>query len=378
MDEAWSGVLPVGAPEVQNDFELTYGMAAGWTLSACALLAVLVEPPLLVLADRHPRRWFLAGSTAFGGVCMLMAGVSPRYPWLLGALLLCGPASGCMTGLARAALVDAQPEARERAMTRWTFWGYAGDLATPALLALLSWLAMGWREALVLMGIATLMIACWIWRRPGSEPPRGTAEPDDSPPPVAMALRGALRNRRLVLWLLAVTLCGLLDEIVVAFGALQLETRLGLSVRQRSLVLVCWMLGSMAGLLALDRLLRRLPPLRLLQLASLGGGAAYFVWLGADSVMASALWSCTAGFFCAALYPLAQAQAFRALPEQSGMVTAIGSLLGPVDIALPLLVGVIADRLGLPAAMLFLGVQPIGLLLLATWTQWRDDRRGDA
>jgi len=93
LDEWSSGIPAVASPDLQREFGVSYGMAAGWVLTAFGLLAVIVEPPIFVLADRYPRRWFVCGGLgALGAVCVA-AGFAPSYGWLLVALLLFGPAS---------------------------------------------------------------------------------------------------------------------------------------------------------------------------------------------------------------------------------------------------------------------------------------------
>jgi fucose permease len=71
------------------------------------------------------------------------------------------------------------------------------------------------------------------------------------------------------------------------------------------------------------------------------------------------------GVFTAPLYPIAKAQVYRELPERSGMVNALTTVFTSVELAVPLLLGLIADRLGLAVAMCLLLLQPLGLLLLA-------------
>ena len=71
------------------------------------------------------------------------------------------------------------------------------------------------------------------------------------------------------------------------------------------------------------------------------------------------------GLTTAPLYPLAKAQAYRSLPDQAGMVNAVGHVFQPLDIVVPLILGVIADRFGLVPALLLLAAQPAGLLWIA-------------
>ena len=90
LDELASGVAPAGSPELLRDFHLTPALAAGWTLVAMQLLAV-VEAPLLALTARWPRRSLLAVSQlAVAGTCALAA-ASPSHWFLLAALT--GPVS---------------------------------------------------------------------------------------------------------------------------------------------------------------------------------------------------------------------------------------------------------------------------------------------
>ncbi|MFL5421135.1 MAG: hypothetical protein ACJ79Y_10255, partial [Myxococcales bacterium] len=117
LDELASGVAPAGSPELLRDFHLTPALAAGWTLVAMQLLAV-VEAPLLALTARWRRRSLLAVSQfAVAGTCALAA-ASPSHWFLLAALLLYGPATGMACATAQAALVDRAPGDAERVLSR--------------------------------------------------------------------------------------------------------------------------------------------------------------------------------------------------------------------------------------------------------------------
>jgi hypothetical protein len=59
------------------------------------------------------------------------------------------------------------------------------------------------------------------------------------------------------------------------------------------------------------------------------------------------------------------AQAYRTLPDQAGMVSALGHLFFPLTLALPFVLGTIADHVGLVATLLVLTAQPVGLFVLA-------------
>jgi FSR family fosmidomycin resistance protein-like MFS transporter len=363
LDELSCGVPFVGAPGVQGTFGVSYGMAAGWTLAAVHLLSFILEPPLFVLSDRYPRRWFICGGLFALGLICIGSGLAPTYWLLLVGLALFGPASGAGVSLSQAALMDANPGARERWMLRWTLSGVAGDLATPVLFAALALFALGWRTAFVTCGFLLLAYAALLWTR--DFPERSTPGPGEKVIPIRTAVAAALGNRRLLRWLFGVWLCGLLDETLVAFGTLHMRDHLGAGTTERSALLVLWTIGSAIGLVATERLLERFRPLPLLAACSVLGVVVYVAWVFAASVAVSGVLFFGVGLLTAPLYPLAKAQAYRALPDQAGMVNAVAHVFKPLDILLPLALGLIADRFGLAAALVVLAAQPAGLFWIA-------------
>ena len=130
----------------------------------------------------------------------------------------------------------------------------------------------------------------------------------------------------------------------------------------------------MFGLLVLDRLTSRFPPILLLAGGGLSGSLFYLGWLGADSPFASAIWLFLVGFTTSCLYPLTKAQAYNSFPGSASTVNAVGSLFTPVEIAMPLALGLVADRFGLVAALLCVLTQPLLLGLAGLGLHRRRDR----
>lgn len=363
LDELASGIPFVAAPEIKSDFGVSYGQAAGWLLTAMGALGIVLEPPLFLLADRHPRRWFVCGGLAVLGGSCLLASIAPSYGVLVVALLIFGPASGCGVTLSQATLMDAHPEDRERVMVRWTLSGELGDLLAPAFFTLMVWWGAGWRGAFAAVGGVLVLYAAVLWRRSFPEPPAGTAEPDPEMRPALWApLRIGLKRPRLLLWAGATILCSLMDEILVAFGSLYLRDEVGFDLETRAAVLTALMLGGVLGLVSLERLLPRFEPRALLAFAGVGSLFAFGAWLCALNPWASGACFFFTGFFTAAHYPLAQAQAYRALPEGSGSLNALLTVGGAALLPVPILVGVVADQVGLFPALALLAVQPLGVV----------------
>jgi predicted MFS family arabinose efflux permease len=361
-DELATGVVPAGAPELLSAFELTPARAAGWTLFAFGVLGALLEPPLLALAHGRRARPLRVAALALMAAASLAAALAPTYWLLLVALVLYGPASGVGVNLAQAALIAANPRRSEPVLARWELFGLVGDLLAPAALAVSVALGLGWRGAMgAVAGLAALQaLAAWRVREAGEA--EGEEEEGLSLRESLRALRGC---RPLIAWSLAAVLCGLMDEILVSFGALFLAERVAVDATQRAFVLGAGVLGGMLGALLLERFASRLRPSALLAVSGLGCAAAYGLWLAATGWVASALALGAAGMFASAHYPLLRARAFAALPERPHVVLAAGSLFSGFDMVLPLLVGWVADGAGVGAALLLLLVQPAGVVLAA-------------
>ena len=262
--------------------------------------------------------------------------------------------------------MDAYPEERERVLARWTFMGAMGDFAAPALIGAYALVSLGWRAAFITSGLFIAAYALVVARQRFPEhPTTAPTEAEQEAPGIRAALGMALRDRTLLVWLFGCWLCSLLDEILVAFGALFMRDELGAGPAERSAILMAFMAGGMVGLLVLERLLARVDPLRMLRAAALGSAIAYAAWLSVRSPVASAFWMFLTGLFSSSLYPIAKAQAYRALPGRSGMLNAVAHLFTPLDFLLPMALGLIADRFGLVAALTVLIAQPVGLFVIA-------------
>jgi predicted MFS family arabinose efflux permease len=363
IDELATGVVPSGAPELLNAFGLTPARAAGWTLFAFQVLGAVLEPPLLALAHGRRQRAMRSAGLALMALTTLAAALAPSYWLLLVALALYGPASGLGVNLAQAALVSENPERSEAVLARWTLLGLAGDLLAPLTLAASVALGFGWRGALFAVAALAMVEAVAMLRvRNGAGDVPEDEEPEGS---LREALSTALRCRPLLAWSAVVVLCGLMDELLVSFGTLFLTEHLEATATDRAAILSAWVVGGIVGSALLERFASRFRPSTLLAFTGLGCTVAYAAWLAATTWLTSAVALGVAGVFASAHYPLLKARAFAALPERPHLVLAMGSLLGWLDLALPLIVGAVADGPGLFAAMLVLLAQPVGVLLSA-------------
>ena len=360
-----SGVGIVATPDLERSFGASHALATAVLFLVPGIVAFLVEPILFVLADKYPRRWFIRGGVAAMAVSAVIAALARGPVALACALSIMYIAVGASSALGQATLVDGAPDARGRTIARFTLLSLAGDLAAPLLLAVLAIGGFGWRAAYAVVAVALAIwaIGMWFARIEG----RGGGDDDDDAGPspgVMAALKMALTDRTLLFWLFATSLCDLLDEILVVLASIHVRDDFGASAVWQTATIVACVAGDVVGLLVLDRVLRTRPERTVLAWSAGACAVAYGAWLLAPTPLAGVILMVPVGVFAGPLYPLASAQAYAQRPEASGAVLAASHLFTPLGLALPFLLGALADYAGSHVALAMLLVQPLGLVAL--------------
>ncbi|HET8935350.1 MAG TPA: MFS transporter [Polyangiales bacterium] len=371
VDELWSGVAVVAAPEVEKLHEVSHAQYTLWVFAVPILLSSLIEAPIALVSDRLPRQRLLASSLAMLAAALGLAAFATT-PWFLaGALSLAGAASGVACDSAQAELITRHPGGPTPAMARWLAFAAAGDALVPLVIAAAYWLGGTHRSALCVCALLLAAQSLSAFRAPKTVP---VPVPDDTEGtiPLRAALAQAARKPRLWLFLFGASACTLLDEVVVALGALRLHQDLGWTESQAALVMTGLSSGAVLGALISERLLKTISSRRLLIYAAAASCILLAVVATADSapVIVTALFCL--GMTCALHWPLVKAAAYELVPGQPGVVNALQQAFVGMDIALPLLVGLIASHFGLAAALASLVAEPVILLIVAAF--WRTSK----
>jgi predicted MFS family arabinose efflux permease len=364
IDEIVSTIPVLALPLIRTEMALDYAQV-GWLLGIGGLSAWLVEPSLYAASDHWPKRRILMLALLGMIAALALAGSSPTFAILLVAFLLMGATNGPLLGMGQSFLIDTNLGQSLRTMTRWTFMAALGDLAGPALIAAAFALGMGWRDlfwAGALIWLALLVVLA-VQRLPAAMIAAENDEPfswrlvrDD------LAL--ALRTPQLIQWLLLLLLPSFLDEMFLAFAGLFLQERLAMTPTAISVALGVHVVGGLMGLVLLERIGQRFPPQWLLGwLALLVLAGLLLLVLSPTPLLAMvALW--ITGVGVSGWYPIASAEAFRALPGRSGTVRALSSLTTPIEVIVPLLIGLAAERWGIQVGVALLMLAPLAVLLL--------------
>lgn len=373
LDELTFGFLVVGLPLARDTFHMTYEQI-GLLFTAGAISALAIEPVINLASDHISKRVpILAGMFCLVGTFAL-AGLTDRYVLLVLAVALADPAIGAAVGLSQAALVEQQPNTATRTMARWTMLSSVGDLLSPLVVAATVAIGGGW-TALSLMAAALWLLAAGVALPLRFPRPAVSLTSDDESSSSAwvemrQAIVAALHDWVLFRWMGILFMATMVDEIFLGFAGLMLHDRLHATVQSTSLILALGMIGGMVGLLMLERVLARssdqqragirlLPWLALLTLAGIVALLlAQALWLGAVALFAI-------GLGATGWYPVARAATYERLPGHAGLARAITGLVMPLELILPAVVGVLASQFGLVTALGFLGLAPVGVLLLA-------------
>ena len=366
LDELITGFPVVGLPLLRDQLGLSYGQI-GLLFSVEALSGMIFSPIISLLSDRGSKRWWVIGGSLGLAISLVVMGSTHNFDLLLAAFALSSPAGSAAVGLSQATLIDAAPQESTKTMTRWTLMGSVGDLLSPLAVATIATLQLGW-PALCWLGTAAWLgaaLAVGFQRFPR---PTGVVDKTETTGDVKLwaGLREALRDPVLLRWAALSLIPTMMDEVFLGFVALYLRDVLHASQVVIGVALTVSMVGSLVGLLTLDRVFRksRISSVRLLSwlaLLSLVGVIGFLV--------TRSIWLATVTLFVihlgvAGWYPIAKAQAYDRQPGRSGTVRAVIGLGAPFEVALPGLVGIVAGRFGALAGVALLGLAPLLILLL--------------
>jgi fucose permease len=331
-------------------------------------IALVIEAPLFAFADARPH--LRPGLMALGLVGMAAGILVESYAtntWTLAlGVTMYGPCTGLALNLGEGILVDAAPERVERTMSRLAILANLGDATAPIVI-----LAAGFHGAALGVSVALLASVAPMYLAAKAKLASAAAEkpddddPEDAPPePTRVAIKAAFKNRTLLAWMLATTMCTLLDETLTALAGLLTHERFGEAASTAALI--AFSIGAAAGVIALEKIKRS--PLEVLAVSSVLCLVAFAAFIASTNAALTVCLAVLVGAFSAPLYPYAKAQAYRCIPGRSGVVNAVFQVFGVIDVAAPVLLALVADRSGVPAALACLGLEPLvvgGLALVS-------------
>jgi predicted MFS family arabinose efflux permease len=372
--DEWTTFLPAGALEpIRHDLGLTYAEVSGVLVALSA--GGLVGTFFVIAADYVSRRVLASLGAATYGLAMIAFGVGHSLPVLLAAAFAWGAASDAFVHASEVALVDLAEDALAKTLARMNAWAAVGDLLGPATLAAAALLGFGWRGAFLGGGAAMLGYAAWLaaHRFPPPHPPKGSAQPFAGVWKDIWAIAG---DREVLLLAAVLGLFSLLDEPLDGFMIAYFERVRGLTPALASAPVVALLVGGMIGFAAFVRLTGARSPRTIILACAALMAATLPVAIYAPNMPLQLAAALADGMAGAVLYTTLESVLLALRPGQAGATSAVVSTVGMAGMAVPALVGALADARGLGAGLaLYAAVPPI-VLMLAAW--WRRGRRRPA
>lgn len=349
LHDGYTDLLYLLLPVWQAEFGLGYAEVGALRSAYTATMAALQVPSSL-LAERMSPVVVLAGGTVLAALCFALAGVSAGVFGLLGALMIGGIGASVQHPIGSAIVARAFTGARSRAaLGVYNFTGDLGKMAMPPLAAGLLAL-MAWRPALwVVAGLGLVVAALVVAVAPAgahapaaSEAKAGAAIDPDPPaaPPSGFRLLlgiGALDNaaRSGFLTFLPFLLQAKGGSLATIALALTLVLAGGAAGK-----LVCGYLGARLGVLATILLTEGLTAAGIIVLLFLPLAAALAL-LPLVGIALNGTSSVLYGSVPELVAPGARTRAFGIF--YTGTIAA--------SAAAPPVLGLLADRLGVPGTM---------------------------
>jgi predicted MFS family arabinose efflux permease len=340
--------LPFGALEpLRHDLGLSYTGAA-------ALLALypgigVVGGVFGVLADRYSRRLIAAGGALGYAAGLLLFAVATNVPMLVIAVTVMGFAGDAMVRATDVALVDVAGDRLELAVARATLLGTIGDLAGPALLAVCLTAGLGWRAAFVVAGLGMAGYALLLASQPLPAPTRPADATPDADQRPRQEVAAVLRDRRVFRLGLLAALVDVFDEPFLAFAIAYLVTTRGQPAGVAALTAGVGLAGGVAAAAWASRVERaEITPSAVAVLLVGGVGAI----VATPHPVGAALGAAGVGAAVNLAWISLEARVLRLRPGQAGTTSAMVSAVAQLAVLVPLVAGVLADRAGVPTALL--------------------------
>lgn len=350
---------------MRSDLGLDYAQI-GYLLALPAILAAAFEPAFGLLADAgHRRAIVVAGGLAFAAGLGMIA-LAPGFGWLLAGSIVLFPASGAFVALSQAMLMDQDPERHEVNMARWTLAGAAGAVLGPLILTAGVALGLGWRA--LVAGLALLTLPLVAGAR-GTEPGRAAHESFRA---AALGALRALRRGEVIRWLVVAEATNLMGDILLGYLALYFVDEAGLSPVAAGGAIVIWTVAGLIGDALLLVVLPRASGFHVLRVTAVLALALYPAFLLVPDARVKVALLALIALVHAGWYAIPQGRLFTELGDESGTAVALSSVGGAIGGVVALVIGMLAERAGLQAALWIAMLAPVALLALVTRASGRE------
>ncbi|HSJ54732.1 MAG TPA: MFS transporter [Anaerolineae bacterium] len=342
-------------PFLKDELSLSYTVSSlHFTAFAVGILLVGLGGHLVI---RRLGRWRALWLGAFGmGLSALLLIAGRSAPLTIGASFCMGLVGSLLLAAVPSALSDRHGELRAVALSEANVIASGISAAAPLLVGWFAAAPGGWRLALVVAALAPFMMRLGFRH--------AALAPSTSDAHVSPSTRRPLPLFFWVYWA-ALVLAVSVEFCMIFWSADYVENSLGLLKAHAAQSTSLFLAGMIVGRLAASRLVQRFSSDRLVMASLAVAGAGFLLFWLAGTPLPGLVGLFVTGLGVAGLYPMLLALALgvaRDDPDQAGARTTLAS--GTAILALPLVLGRLADLVGIRPAYGIVGVLLIGILAI--------------
>lgn len=363
LDELVFGVGETAWPLIRDDLNLSYTQI-GLLLSLPGIIAAFIEPFIGILGDVWRRRLLILGGGILFTASLLMTSTSYSFIFLLFSFILFFPSSGAYVSLSQANLMDSDESRHEQNMARWTFAGSLGVVTGPFLLGLFVYLGLGWRGTYALLASLSALSLIVAFRYLPADK-KNTPFPSFNE--VFDGFKSAfqsLKRKEVWRWLLLLEFADLMLDVLFSFLALYFVDVVNANETQAGIAVTIWLvMGLITDFLFIPYVDKLKDTAQFLRRTALLNLITFIGFMLIPGFIPKIILVILVNLSNTGWYSILQGRLYSSLPSQSASIMAIGAVTTPLAKALPLLIGILADRAGLDIAMWVLLLAPIALLI---------------
>lgn len=363
LDELVFGVGETAWPLIRDDLNLSYTQI-GLLLSLPGIIAAFIEPFIGILGDVWRRRLLILGGGILFTASLFMTSTSYSFIFLLFSFILFFPSSGAYVSLSQANLMDSDESRHEQNMARWTFAGSLGVVTGPFLLGLFVYLGLGWRGTYALLASLSALSLIVAFRYLPADK-KNTPFPSFNE--VFDGFKSAfqaLKRKEVWRWLLLLEFADLMLDVLFSFLALYFVDVVNVNETQAGIAVTIWLvMGLITDFLFIPYVDKLTDTAQFLRRTAMLNLITFIGFMLIPGFIPKIILVILVNLSNTGWYPILQGRLYSSLPGQSASIMAIGAVTTPLAKALPLLIGILADRAGLDIAMWVLLLAPIALLI---------------
>ncbi len=327
-------------PFLKDELSLSYTISSlHFSAFAAGMIAVGLFGHRLI---HRLGRWNSLWLAAFGMSLFALLLIGGRHPALtIGAAFLMGLVGSLILAIVPSVLSDQYGERRAVALAEANVISSTISALAPVLVGWFAGSVFGWRAAMVIAAIAVVAIRFGFGKVAfPPDRPRSAADPKDRPLP-----------RLYWIYWVALVVAVSVEFCMISWSADYLETGLGMP-KASAAQAVSLFLGSMIlGRWASSRLVLRYSSHQVVTGSLIVASVGFLIYWSATAPLGGMIGLFVTGLGVAALYPLILALAIGASDGSTVRASAVSSLAsGTAILALPLILGRLADAAGIHAA----------------------------